>query len=273
MRTTSSTQNWFAWDLTMLRCLLDALGKLQRSLEKRGVACHGLIFIRNDVYELLVDATPDRGKVARANIDWTDPDLLREMLRRRIASQEVQGDPSFEDLWGQVCVSHIDGEESSQYMIDRSLMRPRNLIDLVHLCRSHAVNLGKERIEVDDIRRGEEAYSTELVSNISYEIRDVFPDGEDVLYQLLESPCQLTEEQTIAILEATGLSRERGDELLELFLWYGVFGVIRDGGEIAYIYSVNYDIKRLRALSRGIAAGAAVFYVNPAFWAGLEVKH
>jgi len=65
-------------------------------------------------------------------------------------------------------------------MIERSLMRPRNLIDLVHLCRSHAVNLGKERIDAEDIRRGEDAYSTELVSNISFEIRDVYPEAQDV---------------------------------------------------------------------------------------------
>lgn len=51
-------------DLTVLRCLLDAIAKLQRSLGRRDVDCHGIIFIRNDVYELLVEATPDRGRTS-----------------------------------------------------------------------------------------------------------------------------------------------------------------------------------------------------------------
>ena len=260
-------------DLTMLRCLLDAIAKLSRSLRRAEVECHGIMFIRNDVYELLVESTPDRGKFARANIDWTDPDLLRELLRRRISHLEVVGDPPFADLWAQICVSHVGGEESSQYMIERSLMRPRNLIDLVHLCRSHAVNLGKEKIDLDDIRRGEEAYSTELVSNVSFEIRDVYPRAEEVLYQFLESPCALTRAQTNEHLAQTGLAPEERTELLDILLWYGVLGVVRSDGDVAYIYSVNYDIKRLKALSSKKPADSATFFVNPAFWAGLEIKH
>jgi hypothetical protein len=44
-------------------------------------------------------------------------------------------------------------------MIDRCLMRPRGLIDIVKYCRSYAVNLGHTQIQVEDIRKG--VYSIE----------------------------------------------------------------------------------------------------------------
>jgi hypothetical protein len=50
------------------------------------IECHGMIFIRLDVYERLLDETPDRGKSKRIGIDWDSPDLLRELLRRRIVA-------------------------------------------------------------------------------------------------------------------------------------------------------------------------------------------
>jgi hypothetical protein len=49
-------------------------------------------------------------------------------------------------------------------------MRPRALIELVGYCRSRAVNLGHERIELDDIEQGEEDVSVELLTNIGFEI-------------------------------------------------------------------------------------------------------
>ena len=52
-------------------------------------------------------------------------------------------------------------------------MRPRALIELVRYCRSHAINLRHERIEVVDIEKGEEAYSSDLLTATDFEISDI----------------------------------------------------------------------------------------------------
>ena len=51
-------------------------------------------------------------------------------------------------------MSHYEGEETSQFLIHRSLMRPRHLLKLVGHCKSFAVNLDHERIEAEDIAKG-----------------------------------------------------------------------------------------------------------------------
>ena len=120
----------------------DAARKVARQLERNEIETRTLIFLRQDIYELLVEATSDRGKEARVSLDWSHPDLLRELLRRRFVFSGAPLTSSFDDVWREVCVSHVVGEESAQYLIDRCLMRPRFLIDLVNYCPGSAVNLG-----------------------------------------------------------------------------------------------------------------------------------
>lgn len=106
--------------LILIRALLDASRKLEQELRTSRIAMHTVVFLSNDVYELLVKQTADRGKEKSVLLDWVDPDLLRELLRRRIVSTgEFGPDASFEYVWGRICVSHVRGEESSQFLIDQ----------------------------------------------------------------------------------------------------------------------------------------------------------
>lgn len=260
-------------DVLSLRCLLDAMGKLERAFCREGIPTTGIIFIRNDVYENLVAAMPDRGKISQALVDWSDPALLLELLRLRFLSSGVASAPSFENIWRQVCVSHLHGEETSHYMIERCLMRPRSLIDLLRFCRSHAVNLGHQRIEIEDIENGEEQYSTQLINDISYEMQDVFPPAKDVLYEFIECPSAMDYSALQLILTKISSDKNIQTTIFDLLLWYGIMGFRRLDGDPTYIYSVRYDIKRLKALLKKHQDEGLVYLINPAFWKGLEIKN
>jgi hypothetical protein len=257
-----------AADVLTLRCLMDAIAKIERMMTRAGIECHGVLFVRNDVFELLQASTPDRGKVSQAILDWTDPDLLRELLRRRLV-RNVDSSPPFDEIWPIVCVSHYGSEESSQYIIERSLMRPRALLDFVQFCRAHAVNMQHERIEIDDIRQGEESYSAELLVNVGFELQDVMPEARDVLYEFVEEPPVLSRARIQALLEPkVGSGWER---LLQLLLWYGFLGIVRSEGA-TYIYDVKYDQRRLQALAAKRDSDQMRYAINPGFWRALEIR-
>jgi hypothetical protein len=133
------------------------------------------------------------------------------------------------------------------------------------------VNLGHIRITEEDLDRGEEQYSAELLTNVGFEIRDVFPDAADVLYEFIGANYRLTEDDLRSIL-IRRVEQERLDELIKFLLWYGFLGVLRDD-DVAYIYSVKFDIRRLFALIRNRQVGESIFEINQAFWNALEVKH
>ncbi len=258
-------------DVLSLRCLLDAMGKMEREFSRQKITTRGIVFIRNDVFENLVAAMPDRGKISHALVDWTDPALLLEVLRRRFLCSGIDPESDFESIWNQICVPMMRGEASAYYMVDRCLMRPRALIDFLRHCRSHAVNLGHTQIGADDINQGEERYSTQLVNDVSYEIQDVYPPASNVLYEFIESPARLDENELTATLTRLSTDPEVQARTLDLLLWYGVLGFQRAGGDPSFIYSVRYDFRRLRALLANRAGEGIIYVINPAFWKGLEI--
>lgn len=259
-------------DVLLLRCLQDALVKLRQDFERYRITCRSTLFLRNDILSLMVDQTPDRGKIAIVPIDWDDPDMLRELLRRRLQhSMEAPG-AAFEEMWSLICVSHYKNEESSQYLIDRSLMRPRALIDIVQRCVSHAINVGHSLVEAEDIYHGEHSYSAHLVDQIGYEIRDVMVGTDDLLYMFIGARDLLSYAELIGHVEALPDNVDR-DRVVELLLWYGVVGIVKpDTNEPVYIFNVRYDIKRMKALVDRYAA-QSYFCFNPAFHLGLDITH
>lgn len=67
-----------------------------------------------------------------------------------------------------------------------------------------------------------------------------------------------------------GTEHDDVEELFDLLLWYGVFGVELGEDRLAYIYDVSYDLERLRTLIRNRGNGNAMFQINPAFWSALD---
>jgi hypothetical protein len=264
-------------DIVQLRGLLDATRSVERHLQRDEVAVHTLVFLRNDVYELLVNDTPDRGKETRVSLDWSDGDMLRELyLRRFIVATKSAKDTDFATAWHRLFVSHIDGEDTSEYLIERSLMRPRSFLNLVNACKGVAVNFHHEKVQTADIEKAAVVYSSDIANELGLEIRDVFPVAADLLYQFLGSKPRATLKQLQAIFEKTGVPSERYRELAEILLWFCFLGVVpRDGargGQETYAYNVHYDMKKLKHLAGDLLEADAVFSINKAFWPFLEIS-
>ena len=263
-----------AEDLTIIRTLLEATRKMERQLQRHGIEAHTIIFIRNDVYELLIEETPDRGKETKVLLDWVDSDMLREMIRRRIIFNDLPSDTNFDDIWPKICVSHLEGQESSDYLIDRSLMRPRYLIDLINHCKSFAINLKHSKIDHDDIRKGLKAYSSDLVSDIGLEVRDVYPQAENILYAFISSKPHLSEEEVLRLIEEDGgIDNKNSEKIVDLLIWYGFLGVTQNiSDEPKFIFNVNYNMSLLKGMIKKMKGKGLLYYINPAFWPGLSTE-
>jgi len=264
-----------AADIVILRGLLEATRKIERYFRREEVQVQSTVFIRNDVFELLVDESPDRGKESRVSLDWTDPDLLLEFMRLRLIYNGFDADDTFEQMWRTMSVSHIGGEDTVEYLIERSLMRPRNFLNLLNYCKSSAVNLQHDKISVDDIRKGCEAYSRDIANEIGLEIRDVFPEAEDLPYYFIGARQRLSRRELESHLSETDVVVEQHPRLIEIMLWFAFLGVRsqlkRQRGDL-YIYDVQYDMKKLRRLADAVKTGERGFVIHPAFCPFLEIE-
>lgn len=256
-------------DLLIIRALIDATQKIEKHFDKSNIIVNTILFLRNDVYELLVQETSDKGKEANVLLDWSEPDLLRELLRLRICSN-FDGNEQFKDMWSRICVSHYKGEESSQYLITNSLMRPRFLLNLINQCKGFAINLNHSKIEEEDITKGLSAYSTDLITDIGYEINDI-EGGDDILYAFISSNSILTKEEIIKLLLEYDINQDRVEKIFQLLLWYGFLGV-RFNSEEKYIYDFNYNMKLLSGVIKKHEFQIK-YIIHRAFWPALIIEN
>jgi hypothetical protein len=257
-------------DVTILRCLIDAARKVQRQMQSDDHDFHCIVFVRNDVYQLLVEASADYGKESRAVLDWHDPDLLREMLRRRLVHGVLPPETPFEKVWTSICLSHYKGEETAHYLIERSLMRPRNVIKLVGHCRGFAVGLGHEKIEADDLDKGLKSYSLDLITEADQELTDILGEDTNLLYHFIGEGEVFDRAKLEEICTGAGVKAERMEDVIEFLLYYGFLGVRSGGAAPTFVYDVNYDMKLLLVLVMK-AKGNLSYVLNPAFHAGLNL--
>ena len=260
-------------DMIIIRTLLEATRKLERSFSNKTTQCKTVVFLRNDVYELLTEETPDRGKETSVLLDWVDADSLREMLRKRFVFNELEENPDFYSIWRDIADSVVDGEESSQYLIDRCLMRPRALLDCLNTSKGYAINRGHEKITQDDIFDGLKAFSRDMIQEISLEIRDVFPVINDALYMFIGSKLKLEEDDLFLLFMEENIPEKEWNDLIDIFLWYGVLGYVGPEEETKYIYSVGYNLKILKKAPKIWGQEKPIFIINPAFVSGLEINN
>jgi hypothetical protein len=266
-----STQGVQSTDILILRCLIDAARKMQREMQSsgRGLDFHCVVFVRNDIYQLLVQTSADYGKESRAVLDWNDPDLLREMLRRRLVQNGVESSTPFGQIWPRVCVPLFSGEESSQYLVERSLMRPRNLLKLAGHCLSFAVNLGHDRIDEDDITKGLRAYSVDLIQEAEQELRDIMGSDDNLIHHFVGEGDTFSSEKLQEILRGANFAEERVAKAIDTLLYYGFIGLHYDGTGTKYIFDVGYDFASLKVLAKK-KHDTLLYVLHPAFHLGLN---
>lgn len=256
-------------DIMIVRALLEATRKLQRQMEENDVEFKCLVFLRTDIYEHLVQQTPDKGKDTAIRLDWDDPGVFQEIVIKRVsASTDLQG--SFRDVWPTLFESHIGTEDSFNYILERTLMRPRDLLTFLHRATEVAVNRNHGKVSSDDITQAEKSYSEDLVLITAYEIGDTYPQFADILYAFQGMPRVLSMADVKSILEKSGIISSDMQKAIELLVWYGFLGTAGlTSDEDKYSYQVRYN---LRHLLHPIEKGEAKFVVHPGFRTSLGVK-
>jgi hypothetical protein len=206
----------------------------------------------------------------RVSLDWSDADLLRDMIARRIRAADPELKGEFEAVWTTLVVSHCHGEDSFFFLLERSLMRPRNLIKLIMHCRGAAVNLGHNRIEEGDIEKGLMIYSNDVLIEADQELADIDPKAENLMYAFIDSPRDLSIEDMWEILEKHKIRSQSWEKIIEYLLYYGFIGIAAPGAEPEYIYNLSYNMKLMHARI-GKLGDTARLHLNPAFWPVLGI--
>jgi hypothetical protein len=246
-------------DIMIVSSLLDATRKLQRQFENRRIDLRAVVFVRNDIYEHLILNPADRGKDNPVILDWNDPEAFKQLLQRRISLSTDLHEP-FEELWRLFFDSHVRGEESFSYILNRTLMRPREVLRFVRDCINVAVNRRHERVTEDDILYAERSYSDDALVDVSLELKDVRPEFADAPYAFIGAPTPMADTEVIDALIRSGINIVYVDRVRDLLLWFGFLGIYVHPDEERYSYQFEHNLQKMKS---GI--GRFSYCVHPAF--------
>ena len=125
-----------------------------------------------------------------------DKDQLADLVGARIlavtAGLSDQEDPR--DTWPMIFEDRIDGVSTFDYVVERSLMRPRHLL---RFCREALIRANNRRhlfVSVDDILHSEEQYSGQLIDDLALEYSDRYPGIGGIILEFIESPSEISHE-------------------------------------------------------------------------------
>jgi hypothetical protein len=113
------------------------------------------------------------------------------------------------------------------------------------------------------------AYSQDLLVELDHELADVYPQGPNILYALLDRPSTATKAELHGLFRSRGLDDDTAQRVFGFLLYCGVIGLRIDNG-VQYIFEVNYDSKVLTTRAQRQGAEAK-FVVDPAFWDALGI--
>jgi hypothetical protein len=132
-----------------------------------GVRC--VVLLRTDIYDMLLFQDRDKFRGDEFRIDWNESDLLDLALIRARVSMGVSLEA--DELWGMIFPASIEGTPIQKYLVGRTLMRPREMIQLCNSCRDTAEKNGNSRIEESDVIEAVAQYSNWKLQDLMSEYR------------------------------------------------------------------------------------------------------
>lgn len=257
-------------DILIVKGLLESTRKLQRQVENLDIDFHCLVFLRNDIYEQLLLETSDKGKDTAISLDWDDPELFAEIVRRRVVSSTELTSVDFrKNIWPNLCVSHVGVTDSFDWMLERTLMRPRDLLFFIREAMAVAINRNHQVIQEDDLLHAELGYSEDQLLMLSFELQQSAPELGDLVFAFEGVAPALDPGGLEDILSTAGLDDEARSRATDLLLWYGFLGVHSDRTVVdVYSHETGYNMRRL---VQPLKTGTGHFVVHPMFRRALGV--
>lgn len=229
------------------------------------VGARAMAFLRTDIHESLAFDDKDKHRDMIAHITWTH-ETLAEMLQDRIG--EVSLESMFESATSQRKGRIAKG--SINYLISRTFMRPRDLLQFLIKIQSDAPGEGQITKEV--VEACEPAYSQDKVDDLRQEYRRGAPWVDLALDALRQGPNKFEDRGSLERRLAERIEpedlRERGIDLPKLVEWMVDASILGAAPRTVRTQSIRFKSEGA-SVSLG---GDSTAWVHPALFLGLSLS-
>lgn len=231
------------------------------------------LFIRSDIFYRIMSQAREPDKISYSKLSWQDRELLLRVIEERFVNSHGH-DTAPAELWERFFVSKIKGIPTKDYIINRILPRPRDLVFLVKSAVAKAINRNHTRVEESDIFEAEKEYSQYALDSILVENGVGIGSLERILYEFAGANQYIMRKEAEDFIAKSGVPSAQFDLIINHLCGVSFLGLEIADGDFRFAED-SQDYQKLYVMQRkyyGSANGALRFKINEPFWAFLEIK-
>uniref|UniRef100_UPI003F4953ED P-loop ATPase, Sll1717 family n=1 Tax=Paenarthrobacter nicotinovorans TaxID=29320 RepID=UPI003F4953ED len=259
-----------------LLTLLSTAGKMEKEFlrgdrDNNPVNLTLSVFLRTDIFDVMSSFAREPDKIGQLSVHWQDQELLARVLEERYGAAKVKGKKhNGAQLWHDVFVADVKGTPTRDYMLWRTLPRPRDLIYFANAALTTAINRKHESIQEADIVLAESQYSKFAIEALVVESEAEEFDLEEILYEFAGMDSTLSEEELREALSVV----DNPDEVKSWLIKTSFLGIEIADGDFIHVEGDTAARRKLKVAERlsKRSERPVQFRIHPAFRHYLDVR-
>jgi len=211
----------------------------------RKIDFHLTIFLRSDIFKYILGVAREPDKVEYTNLlNSEDKDVLFRIIEQRFIELSFN-ELLAAKLWEKYIVETVEDIPVKDYIYDKLIPRPRDIIYFFKSAHRKAVSRGHSIIKEDDVKSAYEDYSSWVFTSMLVENGITIDQLKEFLYQLVGYPSILDKETLfVAMCDAKlSESEEHLDYLIEHLSTLSILG--KEIGKDQFQFEYAFDSKDL----------------------------
>lgn len=259
--------------------LLQAATKIQNI----GLRVKVIVFVRSEIFDLIKSQLDQLDKLRSGIgvISWKQNQLASLIIKRAAYSVGYNIEHVPPELVARIFGESIQGLTGFEYIISRTTMRPRELLQFVRHSHGIAVESKEKTISKNAILEAEEEYSQWKIEHLCSEYKYIYPELQELLlsfrgYGPVLSPADISEliKTHKDGYEGTDIPEwliKSGKEIVQILYSIDFIGVSRPG-ELSNKHGLlnSYEFSYERSAIN--AKNALSYLLHPIFWKALELS-
>jgi Cdc6-like AAA superfamily ATPase len=233
-----------------------------------------IIFLRSDIFSYIQARAREADKLPVSQIYWQDHSLLQRIVEERFLNS-LDENISPDNIWHRFFAETVRGIPTLDYIMQRIIPRPRDIIFICKASLENALNHNHERIEEVDILQAEEQYSTHAFSSLLVETRDQLAGIENFLIEFVGQKAVVSKDQIVTFAQKAKITSGEVNSAISLLCDAGFLGLETSPGHFEYIVDESEMKKQvLYKLATNVAetTGDQRYEIHPAYHCFLELE-
>jgi len=231
-----------------------------------------IIFLRSDIFNYIMRIAREPDKMNYQLLDWNNKDLLLRVIEDRFYTINHLYE---RNVWEKYFCDRINGKPTKEYILERIIPRPR---DIIYICKAsidEAINSGHSIVEKSDLLNGEKKYSQYVFDSLLVENGIKIDKLENILFEFLGSDEILLEKQISLILKKADVEENAIGYVIDVLLDLNFLGLEISKGHFIFLYNQNEKQKYLvlaRKYRESKKNKECRYSINKAFHSYLEIN-